>query len=91
MCAVDRPAESRGGARLGEKALVLTVASLILLTPPILTIFDVPLTVFGIPLLYVYCFVVWLAAIVLGGRLARRMEARPAPDERSSAASADEG
>jgi hypothetical protein len=90
MRAVDKPAESRADGRLSEKALVLTVGSLVLLTPPILTIFDVKLTVFGIPLLYVYCFAVWLAAIVLGGRLARRMEPRPAPGEQSAAAPRDE-
>jgi hypothetical protein len=91
MGAVDKPAESRTDGRLSEKALVLTAGSFVLLTPPILTIFDVPLTVFGIPLLYLYCFAVWLAAIVLGGRLARRMEPHPAPGERSPAAPRNEG
>jgi hypothetical protein len=70
----DRPAEAKPEGRLAERALVLTVATLILLTPPILTIFDVPVTIAGIPLLHVYCFATWLIAIALGGWLATRME-----------------
>jgi hypothetical protein len=59
--------------RLAERAAVLTVGALVLLAPPILTIFDVPVLVFGIPLLHVYCFTVWLAAIACGCWLASRM------------------
>jgi hypothetical protein len=78
---VDRPAEAKPEGRLAERALVLTVATLILLTPPILTIFDVPVTIAGIPLLHVYCFAIWLIAIALGGWLATRMQAsRANPD-----------
>jgi hypothetical protein len=67
--------------RMAERALVLTVATFFLLTPPLLAIFDVPVLVFGIPLLHVYCFVTWLAAIGLGGLLARRMAGEPGPPE----------
>jgi hypothetical protein len=89
MGILEKPADNRTEARLAERALALTVATLILLTPPILTIFGLPVTVAGIPFLYVYCFVVWLAAIALGGRLAKRMDPRrpavnraePAPPE----------
>jgi hypothetical protein len=49
---------------------VLTVASFLLLTPPLLDIFDRPVLVLGIPLLYVYCYGVWTAAIVCAARLA---------------------
>jgi len=70
----ERPAEVRPEGRLAERALVLTAATFILLTPPILTIFDVPVTIAGIPLLHVYCFATWLVAIALGGWLARRMD-----------------
>ena len=75
----DRPAETRSEGRLAERALVLTVASLILLTPPILTIFDVPILVFGIPLLHIYSFAVWLVAIALGRWLALEMSAAGPP------------
>lgn len=72
---VDRPGEAKPEGRLAERALALTVATLILLTPPILTIFDAPVTIVGIPLLHVYCFATWLVAIALGAWLATRMPA----------------
>jgi hypothetical protein len=59
--------------RLTERAFALTLLTLFLLTPPIITIFDVPIFVFGIPLLHVYCFSVWLVAIAIGGILSARM------------------
>jgi hypothetical protein len=90
MPVLKHPVESRINGGLAERALVLTVATLILLTPPILTIFDVPLTVIGIPLLQVYCFAVWLAAIALGGWLAKRMDAPSVAADRGAPA-ADEG
>jgi hypothetical protein len=55
------------------RVFVLPIVAFFLLTPPILSIFNVPALVFGIPLLHVYCFAVWLAAIAAGGWLARRM------------------
>ena len=55
--------------RLTDRAFVLPILTLVLLTPPIITIFDVPVFVFGIPLLHIYCFGLWLAAIVTGGLL----------------------
>lgn len=63
--------------RLAERAAVLTVGTLVLLTPPILTIFDVPVLIFGIPMLHVYSFAVWLVAIACGGWLAIRMGGAP--------------
>ncbi len=83
------PALFRGEGRLADRALVLTAATLILLTPPILNIFNAPVLLFGIPLLHVYCFAVWLAAVGFGGWLASRMGAenkeqgpKPGPTER---------
>lgn len=66
------PVEPRREGRYADRALVLTVATLILLTPPILSIFDVPVTILGVPLLHVYSFAVWLAAIGCGFLLARQ-------------------
>jgi len=69
------PAPVRTGGRLADRAFVLPVAAFFMLTPPILGIFNSRALVFGIPLLHVYCFAVWLVAIVCGGWLARRMVA----------------
>lgn len=63
------------GGRLADRALVLMFVTFILLTPPIIGIFDIPALVFGIPLLHVYCYATWLAAIACGGWLATRMNA----------------
>jgi len=75
------PAETK----LAEKALVLAVATFALLTPPIIAVFDLPVTLLGIPLLHVYAFGIWLAAIVTGGLIARRLMRRQAeqPDQTS--------
>jgi hypothetical protein len=88
---LDGPANARPEGRLAERALVLTVVTLVLLTPPILTIFDVATTVAGIPLLHVYCFAVWLLAIILGGRLATRMEPGPAGADPTAPPATGEG
>lgn len=74
----EEPFEVRSG-RFSDRTLVLTFATLILLTPPILSIFDMPLFIFGVPLLHVYSFAIWLAAIACGGWLAHYLgrEERP--------------
>ena len=80
----------RGAGRLADRAFILPVATVYLLTPPILAIFNAPALVFGIPLLHVYCFAVWIIAIGCGGWLAHRMvdegdapDGAPEPHERS--------
>jgi hypothetical protein len=76
--------------RLSDRAFALTVATFVLLTPPIVTIFDVPVLVLGVPLLHVYCFAVWLAAIVAGAWLARRMEKSFAGSDEADGARGDD-
>jgi hypothetical protein len=68
----EEPLEGRSG-RSSDRALVLTFATLILLTPPILGIFDMPVFIFGVPLLHVYSFTIWLAAIACGCWLSHRI------------------
>jgi hypothetical protein len=63
-------------SRLPDKALVLAIATLVLLTPPVIAIFDVSVSVFGVPLLHIYTFAIWLAAIATGGAIARRLMRR---------------
>jgi uncharacterized membrane protein YdjX (TVP38/TMEM64 family) len=73
----ERPTPSRPvEGRLTDGAFVLAVLAFILLTPPIIVIFNVPVFVFGVPLLHVYSFGVWLAAIVAGGVLSTRIARR---------------
>jgi len=68
----EEPLEGRSG-RSSDRALVLTLATLILLTPPLLSIFDTPILIFGVPLLHVYSFTIWLAAIACGCWLSHQM------------------
>ena len=74
----EEPLEGRSG-RSSDRALVLTFTTLILLTPPILGIFDMPVFIFGVPLLHVYSFAVWLAAIGCGCWLSHQAGEEHAP------------
>jgi hypothetical protein len=60
-------------SRLADKALMLAVATFLLLTPPVIAIFDIAVPVFGIPLLHFYAFAVWTGAIAVGGVIAHRL------------------
>jgi hypothetical protein len=75
--------------RLSDRSFVLTVVTLILLTPPIVELFDVPAFLFGVPLLHLYCFGVWLLAIVVGARLATRLNAARTDQPRGGTADRD--
>ncbi len=61
--------------RLADRSLALAIAAFALLTPPVILMFNAPVIIVGLPLLHIYCFTVWLGAIVLGGRLAMRLRA----------------
>ena len=80
-----------GRGRLVERSFVLTVLTLVLMTPPIIVIFNVPVLVFGIPLLHVYCFVVWLLAIIAGAWLAVALRRDEAMEENQAGEGAPPG
>lgn len=78
-----------GTDRLRERALALPVACLVLFSPPLLTMFGRPVSVAGVPLSYLYVFGAWLALILIGRRLARRLmpaAGSGAPADRPAAA-----
>ncbi len=50
---------------LGERLVALFLLAVLLLNPPLLTIFDSSATVWQIPTLYVYLFAVWGLLIIL--------------------------
>jgi Ca2+/Na+ antiporter len=54
-------AQSRGR----ELLIALFLLAVLLLTPPLLIIFNQPTRLFGVPLLYLYLFVVWAVLIAL--------------------------
>jgi hypothetical protein len=63
----------RDTERLRERALALPLAGLVLFAPPVMTILGRSVSVAGVPLSYLYVFGAWLALIVIGRRLARRL------------------
>jgi hypothetical protein len=55
----------------GGKLVLLFVVGALLLSFPVLAIFNRPLTLAGIPILYLYLFGVWVAGIAAVFLLAR--------------------
>ena len=58
--------------------MALFLLGALLLTPPLLIVFNQPTRVFGVPALYLYLFVVWAVLIAL---VALAVERRDAADE----------
>ena len=58
-----------GRDRLGDRACFLALLTFLLLSPPVLTLFGTGSRIFDVPVLVVYCFVVWLVAILAGRRI----------------------
>ena len=59
--------------RARDAALVLPLAGLLVLTPPVANLFLSDITLFGAPLVVIYLFTVWAALIVCAQRLSRRL------------------
>lgn len=64
--------------KLVSAALVLTILGVLLLMPPIATVFQIPRLVLGVPAAVLYLFFIWVLLIVgawwLGIRLPREGE-----------------
>jgi hypothetical protein len=54
----------RHGA-IGDRLIALFLLGVVLLTPPMMAIFNVDRLVFGIPLLYLYLFGAWILLVGL--------------------------
>lgn len=61
--------------RAREHLVALFGFAVLLLTPPVLLIFNKPGRIFGIPALYLYLFVVWAVLIALAALAAGRSQA----------------
>jgi len=60
------PVWTKTAKRVREQLSALFGFAVLLLTPPVLLIFNKPVSVFGIPALYLYLFTVWAVLIALG-------------------------
>ena len=68
-----------GRSKAREALAMLPVFGLLLLTSPLLGVFDRPLSVLGVPLVIVYLFGVWVALIGAALLLSRRVGAFGGP------------
>ncbi len=67
----ERFREPARGAR--DAAALLPLVAALLLTPPLVLIFDAPAEIAGVPLTVLYVFGVWAAVIIASAMLARRL------------------
>jgi hypothetical protein len=67
-------------AEHAERLVALFVLGCLLLTYPLMALFNRSGTVFGIPLLYAYLFGVWAVLIALAAWTVRRGRREPPPD-----------
>ncbi len=79
---------------MGERLIALFLLGLLLFSPPLLGIFDLPETALGIPVLYLFLFVAWFSLIILTAltiESAVRSRAAPEPEPEPEPDDADEG
>ena len=67
--------------RMRERLTALFMLGALLLTPPLLLVFNQPTRVFGVPALYLYLFVVWAVLITLVALAVERWDAADGLDE----------
>jgi hypothetical protein len=67
------------GHRTRDAALVLPLAGLALVVPPVVNLFVGDGLVLGVPLIGVYLFAVWAALIAAAAGLAHRLRRDPPP------------
>jgi hypothetical protein len=70
-------AQSRGR----ELLIALFLLAVLLLTPPLLIVFNQPTRLFGVPLLYLYLFVIWAVLIALVALAVERRNGTDALDD----------
>lgn len=64
--------------KLRDASIILPLAGLILLMPPVAAVFALPAHLAGVPLAVAYVFLVW-AVLILGARLiGRRLQSKDA-------------
>ena len=76
--------------RMRERLMALFMLGALLLTPPLLIVFNQATRVFGVPALYLYLFVVWAALIALVGLAVGRWDATDGLDEAEKEAAGGE-
>lgn len=81
----DRPLQHR---KSRDRAMILPLVGLFLLTPPLASIFELDTKIAGVPFTLVYLFAVWATLIAAAALLSRQL--RNAPED-SAEESIDDG
>lgn len=76
----ERPDQPFRERKNQDRALVLPIVGLILLTPPVAAIFQLEGKIGGIPVALVYVFVVWAGLIAGAAILSRHLHQDAEPD-----------
>lgn len=76
----DRADEPLRHRKTRDRALILPLAGLILLTPPVAGVFHLDAKIAGIPFTVVYLFAVWALLIAGAAALSRRLRDGDDPD-----------
>ena len=71
-------------SRRRELLIALFLLAVLLLTPPLLIVFNQATRLFGVPLLYLYLFVVWAVLIALVALAVERRDVADALDDPDS-------
>ena len=67
--------------KLISAALLLTIAGILLIMPPLTLLFQWQQRIFGVPVLIIYIFVVWIGLVAGTRALAHRMPPDTPPDD----------
>ena len=75
---MSRPARPRAdramrARKLRDAAILLPLAGLVLIMPPVASVFALPARLGGVPLVVAYIFIVWAALIVAARVIGRRL------------------
>ena len=80
----DRPDHPLRHRKARDRAMILPLVGLILLTPPVAGVFQLEAKIAGVPFTAIYLFAVWALLIAGAAALSRRLrdgnEPGPAPD-----------
>ena len=78
----DRASDHRRNRKTRDRALVLLIAGLALLMPPLAGVFELDAKLAGVPVTLIYLFVVWALLIAGAAALSRRLrDSDEAPPE----------
>ncbi len=72
---------------MSERLISLFLLGVLLFSPPLLLIFDLPETIGGFPLLYLFLFIAWCGVIILAAITVESAEQRlrgSAPHDRAA-------